>query len=628
MRASASSVIRLLRFLGKAECTIALLLGGAAIMTVGTILESRESREVARSLIYAAAWFDVFLFLIVVNLVAAVINRIPIKRHQWSFVVVHFSIVLLLTGAWVSRTFGYEGRMAIHEGGEESRLFLDSSEIRARWYAGAGAAALQATAGRAVEAAFPLPQALRHAGRRLQEEGEDRPGIRIVDYIRDGFASAGLGVGGEGDKPGVRFLVTGARLRAHQWLIGDSPRFGRRDVGPVDVEFVIARSREMFERRSATEDSSGITLLVPRKDGGATVRISLPASVGKEIPLGPDLIAKVEKLLLRARVVNGELTNVPRADLNPAVIVEIASNGRTETHTVFSKYPDFDGVHGRDEGESLVGRLRLDAPSLASKPLVAIILGPDQQLHVQLSTAVGRDPAVPVPVGQSVALGDLGLALEVESLLESARPEITVHASSEGRETGDAFIRLEASRGGRSESHWLPLGSSDEWILDGHTVEMTFVRQTRPLPFAIALDEFELIRHPGSSRPAEYRSLVTVKPISADLPSREAVISMNRPLDVAGFRLFQSSYQLGQGRGPDLTVLSVSYDPGVPIVYLSFGLIVLGIAWYVRGHGRRPKPSARASSRSTGHSVTGDSALDPRTTAGGTTTRWTGRNPA
>jgi hypothetical protein len=396
----------------------------------------------------------------------------------------------------------------------------------------------------------------------------------------------------------------------------------------VEVEFVIARSKEMFERRSAAEDSSGITLLVPPKDGGAPVRISLPANVGKEIPLGPDLIAKVEKLLQRARVVNGELADVPSAGLNPAAIVEIASSGRTETHTVFSRYPDFDAVHGREEGESLVGRLRLDAPSLASKPLVAIILGPDQQLHVQLSTAAGREPAVPVSVGQSVALGDLGLALEVESFLESATPEIAVRPSTEGRETGTTFVRLEASLGGKSESHWLALGSSDEWILDGRTVEMAFVRQTRPLPFAIALDEFELIRHPGSSRPAEYRSLVTVKPISADLRSREAVISMNRPLDVAGFRLFQSSYRLGQGGGPDMTVLSVSYDPGVPIVYCSFGLIVLGIAWYVRGPGRKPKPSARASSRRTGRSGKGDSAFDPRTRAGGTITRSTGRNPA
>ena len=154
-------------------------------------------------------------------------------------------------------------------------------------------------------------------------------------------------------------------------------------------------------------------------------------------------------MLLRARLVHGELTDVPGAGLNPAAIVEIASSDRTETHTVFSKYPDFNVVHGRDESESLVGRLRLDAPSLVSKPLVAIILGPDQRLHVQLSTAAGRELAVPVSVGQSVALGDLGLTLELEGFLESARREITVRPSTEGQETGNAFIRLEASLGAK-----------------------------------------------------------------------------------------------------------------------------------------------------------------------------------
>jgi hypothetical protein len=588
-------------------------------MTAGTILESRESREVAQSLVYGAAWFDVFLFLIALNLVVAVINRIPIKRHQWSFVLIHFSILLLLSGAWVSRTFGYEGRLAIREGREESSILLDSFEVRARWPAGAGEADL-----RAVEASFPLPRTTRQAGRTLQEEGEERPGIRIVDYVRDGVASAGLGEGGEEDAPGIQFVVAGEQLHAHQWLIAGSPRFGRGDLGPIEIEFVIVRSREIFESRLLSEDPSGISLFVHPKDGGAPCRIPLPASVGQEVACGPDLIAKVEKFLLRARLVNGELTDVPDVDLNPAAVVEISSGGRKETHSVFSRFPDFDSVHAREKGESLVGKLALDAPSLVSKPLVAVILGPDERLYVQLSTAVGREPALPVSVGQSVTLGNLGLALELTNFLKRAKPEVIIQPSPKGKETGKGFIWLEASLGAKSESQWLGLGSSGKWILDGRTVEMAFVRQTRALPFAVALEAFELIHHPGSNRPAEYRSVVTVKPASADLPPRREVISMNRPLDVAGFRLFQSSYRLGQGGGPDVTVLTVSRDPGVPTVYFSFTLIVLGIAWYVSGPGRKRSPS----SRSAGRSGPDEPAPDLRTAAGDTATEKTGRHSA
>ncbi len=623
MPTSPSPLIRFLRFLGKVQFTMVLLLGGVLIMTAGTIVESRESREVAQSLVYGAAWFDVFLFLIAANLVVAVINRIPIKRHQWSFVLIHFSIVLLLGGAWISRTFGYEGRLAVREGSEESRIVLDSFEVRARWPVGEGEADL-----RAVEAGFPLPRITRLAGRTLQEEDGESPGIRIVDYVRDGVASAGLGEGGEGDAPGIRVFLAGQHLHAHPWLIAGHSRFGRRDLGPIEVEFVIVRSREIFESRLLSGDPSGISLFVHRKDGEAPCRIPVPASVGQEIPCGPDMVTKVEKFLLRARLVNGELMDVSDVDVNPAAVVEISSGGRTETRTVFSRFPDFESVHAREKGESLVEKLVLDAPSLVSKPLVAIILGPDEGLHVQLSSAVGREPALPVSVGQSVTLDTLGLGLELTSFLERARPEVIIQPSAKGRETGNAFIRLEAGLGARSQSQWLGLGSSRKWTLDGREVEMAFLRQTRPLPFAVALEAFELIHYPGSTRPSEYRSVVTVKPASADLPPRREVISMNRPLDVAGFRLFQSSYRLGEGGGPDLTVLTVSRDPGVPTVYVSFTLIVLGIAWYARGPGRRRRRSSPASDRSEGRSGPDEPAADPRIATGSPATEKTERQSA
>ena len=68
MTAPSSPFIRSLRFLGRVQFTMLLLLGGAVILTIGTVLESRGSREIAWSVVYGTAWFDVFLFLIGVNL--------------------------------------------------------------------------------------------------------------------------------------------------------------------------------------------------------------------------------------------------------------------------------------------------------------------------------------------------------------------------------------------------------------------------------------------------------------------------------------------------------------------------------------------------------------------------------
>jgi len=95
----------------------------------------------------------------------------------------------------------------------------------------------------------------------------------------------------------------------------------------------------------------------------------------------------------------------------------------------------------------------------------------------------------------------------------------------------------------------------------------------RPLPFAVRLDAFEIDVYPGTQRPAMFRSRVTVRDPSG--AERAAVIEMNRPFTYRGYRFFQSSYQMDQGR--EMSILSVSKDPGQPIVFLGYGLLVLGM---------------------------------------------------
>jgi ABC-type transport system involved in cytochrome c biogenesis permease subunit len=93
------------------------------------------------------------------------------------------------------------------------------------------------------------------------------------------------------------------------------------------------------------------------------------------------------------------------------------------------------------------------------------------------------------------------------------------------------------------------------------------------LPFAVRLDAFEMDLYPGTQRPAMYRSRITV----VDGPGRElpAVIEMNRPFAHGGFRLFQSSYEINQGR--EMSILSVSKDPGQDVVFFGYYLLVFGM---------------------------------------------------
>jgi ABC-type transport system involved in cytochrome c biogenesis permease subunit len=102
---------------------------------------------------------------------------------------------------------------------------------------------------------------------------------------------------------------------------------------------------------------------------------------------------------------------------------------------------------------------------------------------------------------------------------------------------------------------------------DGRTTEVA-------LPFRLRLDAFEIDTYPGTRRPAMFRSRVTVLD-----PARgrtvPGVIQMNRPLAYGGFRFFQSSYRTEDGR--EMSVLSAARDPGQPVVFVGYALLVGGM---------------------------------------------------
>jgi len=466
MKTPKTPLIRWLQFLGKVQFTTVLLLGGAIIMTAGTVLESRGSREIAWAAVYGTAWFDVFLFLIGVNLIVAVINRIPIRRQQWPFVLTHFAIVVLLVGAWISRTWGFEGRLFIDEGSREQRLYLDASEIRTRWTPPPDTTA----GGEVVEARFALPPHRPWADRVLREEDERGPGIRIAEYIPDGVLEYELREAGPPNPAGVEFLLTSGQQQLRSWLIADDPSYARRDLGALEVEL-----RQMDSKPTA----------------------------------------------------------------RPA------------------------------------------------KPRIAVLLGPSGELLLQASGPDGVGPLRPTALGRSESIA--GFGLRVERVIAHASPTRVVSRAPPGGNAGGKFVRLETVRNGARQSVWLDhTGNFRELsVQGGGTLALAFGPQRRELPFAVALEAFELIRYPGSTRPAEFRSRVRVEPAAANQPAFDAVISMNRPLDVEGFRLFQSSYRLGESGGPDTTILSVAHDPGVGTVYIAFALLILGIAWGLRGVGQR-----------------------------------------
>ncbi len=128
----------------------------------------------------------------------------------------------------------------------------------------------------------------------------------------------------------------------------------------------------------------------------------------------------------------------------------------------------------------------------------------------------------------------------------------------------------------------------------------------RALPFTVRLDAFEIDTYPGTGRPAMFRSRVTV-----DDPARGAfgaVIEMNRPLSHGGLDFFQSSYRQEGGR--EMSILTVSRDPGLPVVFFGYALLMAGMATVIgtriaqrRRHRRRVESRAQSRGSAAGRNA-------------------------
>jgi hypothetical protein len=102
------------------------------------------------------------------------------------------------------------------------------------------------------------------------------------------------------------------------------------------------------------------------------------------------------------------------------------------------------------------------------------------------------------------------------------------------------------------------------------------------LPFALRLDRFQKVDHPGTLTPKDFRSYVSV--VDGGQVS-EAQIFMNNPLRKDDFVVYQTSWGpqvngVPRGGPPWFSVFEVSYNPSDVWPALACGVIALGLLWH------------------------------------------------
>jgi hypothetical protein len=135
---------------------------------------------------------------------------------------------------------------------------------------------------------------------------------------------------------------------------------------------------------------------------------------------------------------------------------------------------------------------------------------------------------------------------------------------------------------------WLGLGDRAVLHLDNHDVEIGYFPRRVMLPFSIRLEKFTVDHDQGTLTPAAYSSRVSVLDGKGQ---KDVDISMNEPLAMGGYTLYQASYEDGSPR-PVTSIFAVNRDPGRPWKYLGSALIVLGSIVLFYGRTKKAKPRA------------------------------------
>ncbi|UOE40024.1 cytochrome c biogenesis protein CcsA [Chryseobacterium suipulveris] len=104
-----------------------MLLIFAFSMAYATFLENDYGTPAAKALIYEAKWFEVVMFILILNFIGNISRYRLWRREKWSVLVFHLSFILIFLGGAITRYISYEGIMHIREGATSNEVITDKN---------------------------------------------------------------------------------------------------------------------------------------------------------------------------------------------------------------------------------------------------------------------------------------------------------------------------------------------------------------------------------------------------------------------------------------------------------------------------------------------------------------------
>lgn len=596
------------KFLSSVKLAVTLLIAFSILLAYATIYESLTSIEEAQELVYRTAWFDFLLFLLGMNVLCSALSRLPWKKRHTGFVITHAGILIILLGSMVTRKAGVEGQLALFEGESASTIMLpqrvmavsvprlDILESLDPWF---------------MENGIPEGKGVRY----------EIPGTDIVCYVEEYYHNPIQReyVTDEGlvDNPAVRITISRPgedQLLGEQWLYANDPLNNALDMGIASIQFIRADSDDELAKLLETPEPSGQTvspdapqgwLSLQNEAGDEQFRLAVeeldrePQTFTYE---GNEYTARLLNFFPRSTIEEGNLVNNPQGGINPAIRFSLVGPEGSENHLAFAMFPQFGSVHGErvsHSGLQAVFEYPMENQATTDNRF-NLILGNQGTLHYMTRNAQGMATSGLVTPGKPIDTTWNNLELTVHRFIPRAlvKTELLDRGADAPPPRNNPLMLARFVNNGDEQELYVPFNNPRRIRVGGEDVQVYFGQKQHPLGFSIELVDFRAPMYPGTNNPMRFESdVIYVDPKEGI--QEETRIHMNHPLYHNGFAVYQSSYQPGENGQPDLSIFTVAFAPGTPIIYFGSIVMVTGMVLIFSstkyGRRRAPRPADASS---------------------------------
>ncbi|HUI08554.1 MAG TPA: cytochrome c biogenesis protein ResB [Verrucomicrobiae bacterium] len=593
---------RFLRFFGSLKLAVVVLLLLAMSMATGTFLESRDNARVAAQVIYRSWWFNGLLALLAVNVAAAALTRWPWKRRHVGFVITHAGIIILLGGCSAAYHYGTEGMMEMRVGNPPANLVRVEDEALTVVVPETGVRSR--TLLREKNDGTVRPSAIQVSKDLRLTLGTFLPNSRVMQLVQDG---------GTDPNPALQFRLKSdmASQDVTDWLVAASPDRSHANIGPAQIEFVMARDADDLKRLTTAPDSSKKSapqLLITIGEKQFTLPIA--EDLDKHVDLGDSGVsAHIAGYWPDFRMdENHHPATASNEPNNPAAVVILSRGDDEERQFVFSS-EEIGPIVTTTRGNAIGAQIRLTGGGASQRRtgVMTVVLAPDGSLHYAVASREGFKSG-PMKVGEPVATGWMDFEFTPVKYVANAILSEQIEPAPVDPEGSSPAVQVTARTGGQEQAAWVRFGQPVVLTVGGKTVHVMYGWDSMQLPFTVELEDFIVERDEGSMNVAGWTSKVIFHDDARGLTQR-ASIWMNHPAWFNGYKFSQASWNPNDLKYTALQVkkspLWVTYVTWVGAVLIVGGIALMfwGRGWLQRekseegranGEGRRQKAMVTA----------------------------------